>query len=532
MLYILLRCFLSMRSADDSMLVFNAPDLSGQSAMVGQHELHVHAIGDALRELVQEITRDLDELLFQQSEFDMPEDLFIHDEPRSKEPGYSFASDARNRWSSGDAKTLVHHVLITDHLYRRFCFQTQQGRMLWQSVACLDQMRQIYNIQERLSIAIMLSSGQPARGTELASLLYANIPGGSIRNVFVLFNMLLLRGSYNKTSFATGRDKTMVRVPLIEIGRQLIRFLVFVRPLYTIWQRHFRPRMESNARHFLFAGLDRPVTSEDLSFALRQYSLKRFNIPLRLSLFRQYMAFITACNEPLFASVDSTKGTTSAQEQFGHTGQMDRTHYGSDERIPAGMDRYTFMATAAVSGVFHLLFGHEPRVLRMLEKGNSVRVQHLATIQGIRQPVPSLFPQISQQPHVTAASMDTAALVITNRLLPPLVNHLNRSVAHAHAAVVDLFCPLKIKDVQLAHVAKHCTHPAIVRKLQAFLGKTLNGFKNAEQAMVTQLMYEGKEHILYVSPTGTCLLPASLRLSTLRRVRKDSPRAFERHADG
>jgi len=500
MLYILLRCFMSMRSADDSMLVFNAPDLSGQSAIIGHRELHVHAIGDALRELIQDITKELDELLFHQAEFNIPEDLFIHDEPRCKESGYSFASDSRNRWTSRDAKSLVRHVFVTDFLFRHFCVETREGKILWQSVACLDQMQRIYKVQESIAIALILSSGQPARGTELASLLYANVPGGSIRNVFVLFNMLLLRGSYNKTSFATGRDKTMVRVPLIEVGRQLIRFLAFVRPLYQIWQRRFRPKMNWNATYFLFAGLERAVTSDDLSFALRQYSLKRFNIRLGLSLFRQYMAFITACNEPLFGSVNFSKGTTTAQEQFGHTGEMDRMHYGGDERIPAGMDRYTFMATAAVSGVFHILFGHEPRVLRMLEKGNGMRAHHLVTIQGIRQPVASLQPPL-QQPHVAAASMDTAAMVITNRLLPPLVNHLNRSVAHAHAAVVDLFCPIKVKEAPIPFIARHCTHPAITSKVQAFLG---SGFKNPEQAMVTQLMYEGKEHILYISPTGAC----------------------------
>lgn len=80
----------------------------------------------------------------------------------------------------------------------------------------------MYKVQESLAIAIILSSSQLVRGTELASLLYANVPSGSIHNVFVLFNILLLQRSYNKTSFATGKDKMMVRVPLIEVGRQLI----------------------------------------------------------------------------------------------------------------------------------------------------------------------------------------------------------------------------------------------------------------------------------------------------------------------
>jgi hypothetical protein len=50
--------------------------------------------------------------------FDIPEDLFIHDEPRCKESGYIFVSDLRNRWTCGDTKTLAHHIMLTDHLFR------------------------------------------------------------------------------------------------------------------------------------------------------------------------------------------------------------------------------------------------------------------------------------------------------------------------------------------------------------------------------------------------------------------------------
>ena len=522
-LYILLRCFLTMRSADDSMLVFNAPDLTGQSAIFGKHQLHVLAIGDALRQLVQEITTELDQLLYHQPDFDIPDSLFIHDEPRGRDAGYGFVADRRNSWTQPDSKTLVQHVINTETLFQRFGFLTADGKFVWQPIACLDYMRRIYKLQELFAVAIILSSGEPARGTELASLLYANVPGGSVRNVFVMFNMLLIRGSYNKTSHATGRDKAMVRVPLVDVGRQLIRFLVHLRPLYSIWQRQFRPLMSTNACHFLFAGLERPVTSEDLSSALCRFSLDKFNIPLRLSIFRQYMAFITACNASLFSAISSPAGTTSAQEQFGHTGEMDRTHYGGDERIPNGIDRYTFMATASVSGVFHMLFGHEAKVLRILEGGNHIRAAHSTTIQAIRHPVPALPVLPSHAPY---AATEAVAHAVADKILPSMVHHVNRSIANAHAAVVDIFCPISIKDVSLPIVARHCTHPALLTKLQSFF-QSPAGFKNAEQAMATQMMYEGKEHLMYISPTGSFSPSFPGFKVQFRRFRKDTSGATQ-----
>ena len=260
--------------------------------------------------------------------------------------------------------------------------------------------------------------------------------------------------------------------------------------------------MADNSSYFLFAGLDRPVTSHDLSSALHWFSVEKFNIPLRLGLFRQYMAFITACNTPLFACINAPAGTTSAQEQFGHTGEMDRMHYGGDERIPVGLDRYMFMAMVSVSGVFHMLFGHEPCVLRSLESGNHLRAQHLATIQNMRQPIPMLFSRTHPAPYVTAASVDAAAHAVADKLLPPMVQHVNRSLANAHAAVVDLFCPMKINNEVLLQVARHCTHPALLEKLRVFMGGK-SGFKNPEQALATQVMFEGRQHLLYISPTGS-----------------------------
>ncbi len=55
-LYLLKRGLASIKSADQSALLFNAPDLSGTSAIIGGKELTLEAIGALHNRAVEEIT--------------------------------------------------------------------------------------------------------------------------------------------------------------------------------------------------------------------------------------------------------------------------------------------------------------------------------------------------------------------------------------------------------------------------------------------------------------------------------------------
>jgi hypothetical protein len=150
----------------------------------------------------------------------------------------------------------------------------------------------------------------------------------------------------------------MVRIPLMQLEHQCIRFLVYLPPVFEEWQREFRPHMHFNARHFLFAGLDHPVQPIDLSKAVARFTHKVLDIKLTLGQYRQFMVFITSCNQPLF---ESTQVTTSAtDDQFGHTGQMHSSHYNGNANLPTGLDSGVYFKTARTSAAMQMLFGHPP----------------------------------------------------------------------------------------------------------------------------------------------------------------------------
>jgi hypothetical protein len=500
-LYLLKRGLSSIRSADEQMIQFSSPTNDGRSATVNGKCVTLEGVKRVQDELIEEIERRLDDLLW--GSFGISQEITIHDEPRELQAGYSFTTDRANPWMH--QTSVLQHIIMDAHRLSRFAHVDSQGNVVWHPGACMKHMTDIYEVQTLILIAIILTAGEPARGTEYAALLFANVAAGSIRNVFWLLGVLMIRGSYNKTSSTTGEDKTMVRVPLPKLGLLIARFLVYLRPLFAEWQYHFRPALYSNAQSFLFAGLYRPVTAGDITIALAKYTDKHLGVRMTIRVFRQYMAYTTQWHPQLFRLIESS--TTSVAKQLGHTSEIDRNHYGVDRQLPAGVHRAALMETAQVSAVIHMIFGHPPTLLRMLHKGTSAVAVLERTILSITQPDISSIGQLSSSIGLPSVQvLDMLAEAMSGRIIPHLEARNRQALVHAHASVLDLVYPFK-PDVNENKrlLDKIMPHPYLLRMLREFLecreGDTV-AFKNREQAVVTQLMVENERHIIYVSPTG------------------------------
>lgn len=496
-LYLLKRGLSSIQSAEQSTLYFNAPDLSGESAIINGEVLSLNAIGSMLTRTISEITSEVDELTFHNPQFLLSPTEIIHDEPRETKSAYSFTTDERNVWVQ--RPTLIQHILQTRELSQQYAYTTPGGVFSWIPTAVAPVVERIYQLQKKIMCAIILSYGEPARGTELASHLLTNIAGGSIRNFFVLFNVPFLRGSYNKTSTHQSADRVICRFPLPELGQQFIRFLVFLRPLFFEWQTYLRPSMSQNAQHYLFAGLHRPITSGDISAALAASTAKELKIRLTLRKLRQYMAFMTNYNQTIFAAVADPD--TGVHEQFGHSVSVNTQYYGRDSGTPDGMNIKTFTAHARISSVFHLLFGHPPALLERLES-NKPRIERiLTTIAQIRNP-PQHYPSAPPVTTTSHSSLD----VTEPALLTKVQQMVDTAIAKSHAAVANLFTDKAMIHTMSAPISVPpvVAHPYIVNKLRDMYPQfpPNTAFTNPQQAQVTQLLFQGDRHVAYISPTG------------------------------
>ncbi|EKM79049.1 hypothetical protein AGABI1DRAFT_129306 [Agaricus bisporus var. burnettii JB137-S8] len=499
-LYVTKRGFTGLHSAEESTFFFNAPDSSGTAAIIDHRTLSLSQIKSTHLRAMDEIDQELDDLTFNSSHCIIPKDAFIHDSPRERSPGFSFLKHPKNPWNH--QITLVQHIMQTDFLFSRYAYVTATGAIAWNSSAVADQMKRIYDLQMKILCNIILSYGEPARGTELASHLLANVSGGSIRNFFVLFNIPLLRASFNKTTGESG-DKAIYRIPLPRLGSQFVRFLAYLRPLFVEWQGYLNPFMLHNAQHFLFPGFHRPLTAIDVSKRLAGYTLRELQIPLRLRRYRQFMAFITSCNQDVFEAAAST--STATHEQFGHTAKINLQHYGQDSRTPDGLNFSSFKSAARVSGVFHLLYGHSPELLEKLEYGQGRISTIKDTINRIRN---RSVPTLPASTISTALELQDITTSLKQLILPEIASTVIKSTAQCYASVIDFLAPKSTSHTPefLATRTEVQPHPFFLAKLRE-LNPELHGsngaFKTLQQAQATQLLYERKENVVYIAPTGS-----------------------------
>lgn len=502
-LYILHRGLVALDSADETTIPFNAPDASGTAAIIGQHIIHLQNVKDVALDSYHRCLRAVRELTFDNPLFDIPDDELIHDDPRNLEPNYSFLKHPMNPWNFNGTPTLLEYIISNPEIFSQYGYYNAQGDIIWKPGACYQFMRKFFDLNMDLFVALVLTAGAPGRGSELAAHLLKNVSGGSIRNVLVLFNLFSLRGTFNKTSFATSRDKAMVRVPLIPVGRLAIRVNAFIRPLFVEWQQVFRPHMVHNASHFLFPGLDRPVATNDLSIKLSTAFYDKTTFKMSLTIYRQFMSFITDCNAPIFDAASIVNQATT--EQLGHTAKIHTGSYGIDDRLPHGISHSLYMRTARNSAASQILFDFGSELMEALS-ADTQRIKSLTSrIIAIRTGQSSSLSPQSVAIHTSSdATIESFISAIQERLIPSLFLHFTRALAECFSAVVDLFAPYRVfPPVSGIPLASHSlTHPYLLQSLRHFMKDPKATFFNAAQADATQLMYDRKDHFAYISATG------------------------------
>ena len=302
-----------------------------------------------------------------------------------REPHFGFIDHPRNPFSA-KSRDLLHAIITHPELHRVFNTVDHNNKIVWLPGPCNQYINKMDNTMGKVFTVIQYTAGAPGRLTEAASRLIRNVPGGSIRNVFVwCCHVLVEMGTFNKTSHATGRDQTMVRATLIRIGRLLIRILVYIRPLLVEWQLYFRgANMAYNAAHYLYMGHYRPTEGSDLSKHFTSLSNRLLRFDLLPSEWRHVASFFMAENAVLFQRAQIQ--TSAGDIQIGHSGLMGSEYYAQDANVPPDVDKTVFMATIRNSATWHILQEFEEDLWRFIEQGNENRLKKMAIIDSIRRP--------------------------------------------------------------------------------------------------------------------------------------------------
>ena len=184
-MYLLMRGLRSISSNDRATIQFNSSSFDGKEVDFLGVTVRVDQIGGAYRHLVQAAEEGLNKLLLDNHpNFWLDSKAKIWDDTWKLTSGYCFLDHEQNPWRG--RKSLEDLILQDPTLSERFARVGARGQFCWKSKQISAWLQDAYDIQRLLFLGFFISFGEPGRGSEMESLLLRNVPGGTIREVFVL----------------------------------------------------------------------------------------------------------------------------------------------------------------------------------------------------------------------------------------------------------------------------------------------------------------------------------------------------------
>jgi superfamily II DNA helicase RecQ len=158
----------------------------------------------------------------------------LRDDPTQGKAGWCFLDDSRTRWPVDGATWMTDRLGRADPQLQRFVPSTT-GTL---SMTAIDQyMTRVVEFREKLSVAIHICSGQPARAPELLSLRHRNT-AGTFRNVFIEDGMVAVASKYHKAFYASNDAKIIHRYLPREVGELVVWYLWLVVPFVEQLERY------------------------------------------------------------------------------------------------------------------------------------------------------------------------------------------------------------------------------------------------------------------------------------------------------
>lgn len=204
--------------------------------------LAIDHIPDLVREEVRLAQSQLEELLLLHDD-EKREDIIpplsmreLRDNVSEEKRGWSFLQDKRNeKQLIGENGWLFHRVMDNDWLLEEFTGVSKSPltgayAMKWKPQPVRNYLTRVDAFLERLLLLMHITSGQPARGTEIVTLRVQNTILGHHRNVFIEDGLVSIVTSYHKGYAITGSTKIIHRYLPKEVSELFVYYMWLVRP--------------------------------------------------------------------------------------------------------------------------------------------------------------------------------------------------------------------------------------------------------------------------------------------------------------
>lgn len=191
---------------------------------LGSLSVNVQEFKSNVQGLMRVIKSKLDALSFDLTRHEELKLETLFDSPHEKSLGYSFLNDQRNQILENQGR-LATWIMSRPNLDTKFLKNAND----WNQLGLSTWLSNSEDLLKLFMAAIILTSGMPARSTELGTSLLANTLVES-RHLFVAYNSLVLTINYNKSRSMTGKDNVIPRFLASEVAHLLLQYLVYIRP--------------------------------------------------------------------------------------------------------------------------------------------------------------------------------------------------------------------------------------------------------------------------------------------------------------
>ena len=209
---------------------------NGENISFKGAELNITSLRWFLRDQVEAVQALLEKLLLV-SPFELREDVVpsldirqLKDDASIDAPNWSFLDDPRNAQLLGNDAWLLRRMLNTDGLKDQFIRTCHSGSPKWRPKAAAAYLELAISFLGRLLLVIHLTSGQPARGTELLCIQWRNAQAGFRRTINVENGLVSLVNSSIKGYSMEGSTKIIHRYLPFEVSEMLVYYLWLVEP--------------------------------------------------------------------------------------------------------------------------------------------------------------------------------------------------------------------------------------------------------------------------------------------------------------
>ncbi|TFY55961.1 hypothetical protein EVJ58_g7926 [Rhodofomes roseus] len=438
--------------------------------------------------------------------FHMPNDISsLLDQPQNFDPGFCFLDDPRNNLAH--LRTALLRLLVEEpRLSGRFHY-VQGTQFVFRAHTCRQWLEDAHDAERRLCTCIHLSSGQPPRGAELASVTYRNIAGGSARGIYTMHGFLVMLTGYWKCADLTGRDKLIARVPSPDVAQRLLFHLAVIRPVQVALSRIFLDEAATNRfEHYLFPGLHRPFDGDSVSDCLQADTVVHLDCSIGLRPYRQLVSALTRWNRPDFALPDPLH---PYEVQRGHQRSMFDSQYGLSTDMLVGADPRSIVAQICASTAWHYDTGLGQK---FIARGYRV----VPATDTPAQPSAGAAPPSASLPSSSASpSSEPGQLVeaIAGQVCTYLSKHLAAGVAggllpgverslEKFVAVVTSNQPASALTITSTSAVQYQVHPDRLRALREFVDDPCASFTSPLQGQALEVYLSRKVNLMACLPTG------------------------------